>query len=82
MSNLQRANYLKRMAKLNRTELAETSLKLADLFIESNTLQRGDLGRDLNNELYRVLTQVKAWRPHEARFACQQVSKAFQNVRS
>lgn len=79
--SIARDAYLRGMATQNRHGLAETALELVDLFNESDPQQRRDLGRDLVNEFYRVLTQVHAWKPYEAKFAAQAVAKAFKEVR-
>ena len=74
--------YLKRMAELKRHSLAETALDLVDSYVEADAAQRQQLGRDLVNEFYRVLTQVWGWKPYEARFATQILSRSFKEVRS
>lgn len=74
--------YMKRMTEMNRERLAETALSLAEYFAESNRAQTEAMGRDLCNEFYRVLTQVKGWKPYEARFATQQLAQSLQAVRS
>lgn len=74
--------YLERMAEIKRTPLAEAALKLEEAWQASHLDQKNDFGKDLCNEFYRVLTQVRGWKPYEARFEAQHLARAFQEVKS
>jgi len=77
-------HYLDRMAQQGHhtSALAETALALVELYQRADLQNRRDIGRNLTNEFYRVLTQVHGWAGHDARFAAQEIAKAFQEVKS
>lgn len=75
-------HYLKLLAERGTREhaLGETALALVEAWNYSHVVNKRDIGRDLHNEFYRVLTQVWAWQPYEAKSAASELSRAFQRT--
>lgn len=77
-------HYLKKMAEQGsrRHALGLTALELVAMWILSDTTNKRDVGKELVNELYKVLTQVWGWQPYEAKAAAAELSRAFREVGS
>lgn len=77
-------NYLSNMAQQGpyRQAVAEAAVALSDALDCADPQQKQDIARDLSNEVYRVLTQVQGWKPHDARFATQELTRSMREVQS
>lgn len=75
-------HYLKRMAEqgAQRHALGLVAFELVDTWILSARQNKQDLGKDLVNEFYKILTQVWEWKPYEAKAAAAELSRAFREV--
>lgn len=82
--SIARAAYLKGMENQgpHRLALATSALALAEALSGADPQEKLDIAKDLSNEVYRVLTQVMNWKPHDARFAAQELARSMRRVQS
>ena len=80
--SIAKQHYLKKMAEqgAQRHALGLTSLELVATWILSDTQTKPDVGKNLINEFYKILTQVWGWQPYEAKAAARELSRAFREV--
>ena len=82
--SIARDAYQKRMAQQGHHSeaLGKTALALVELWNRADLQNRRDIGRNLTNEFYRVLTQVWEWKGYEAKAATAELNRAFKEVLS